>query len=169
MIDASLAGERTLDRLDEGLAREGLCQVSDTSGRHRGHTRRMIVLAGNVDNGQGNPSRLEPMAYFDAGIIAEIYIENDADGLLEIAVLLECIGGWEQHAVIAVLPQESSDPPQHARVVIDHKHQFLFRQDRRSFCADWMSIAGPPPKGTLRQIEATGSVAVQLTIFVIVP
>ena len=85
------------------------------------------------------------MTYLNAGIIVEMDVENDADRLFEIVVPLKRIGGRNQHGVVAVLPKEPSEPPQHARVVIDHKHQFPFRQDRWSCCADGVSIAGPPP------------------------
>jgi len=61
---------------------------------------------------------------------------------LEIVVLLKCIGRGEQNAVIAVLPKKKSPhPPQHARVVVDHKRQvFCFDKDRWSFCTGEASI-----------------------------
>jgi len=44
------------------------------------------------DDRQADAGRLQAMAHLDTGFIAEIDIENDADGSVEVAVLLERIG-----------------------------------------------------------------------------
>src|SRR5262252_4570101 len=108
------------------------------------------------------------MIHLDPGVVLEIDIENDADRLLEVVVVLKGLRRFEQHAVVAVLFQKPLDTPEHAGVVIDHKHRSLFQQDRWSCSANWKSrtpgrrpsgcqIGRPPnvPNLSRRQIEAT--------------
>src|SRR5258708_22933479 len=102
------------------------------------------------------------MAQLNARFIVEMDAENDTGRLLESVVLVKCIGRGEQNAVIAVLPKKSPHPPQHARVVVDHKDKFLFRQDRWSFCAGEASICWAAAQmDSSRQIEAAGFALLQ--------
>ena len=71
----------------------------------------MIVLSSHINNRKRDTGRLQAMAHLNAGIVVEMYVENDADRLFEVAVLLKCVGGWKQYAVVAVLPKKPLDPP----------------------------------------------------------
>jgi hypothetical protein len=75
------------------------------------------------------------VAHLDPGIITKIDVENDANCLIEIVVPLKCRGRRKRHAIIAMLSQEPLDAPEHAGVVINHKHDFSFRQVRWSCSA----------------------------------
>jgi len=70
-------------------------------------------------------SRLETVPQFDARSIAQIDVENDANGLPEIAVVCEGFRRRKQHTGVAELAQQSRYTPQHCGVVIDDKDDFL--------------------------------------------
>src|SRR5689334_9913464 len=72
------------------------------------------------------------MPDFDPGFVAEVDVDDRADAFVEILVLAESIGGGEQHAVIAVLAQQSLHAPEHAGIVVDDVNQFALRHMRWS-------------------------------------
>src|SRR5262249_53680194 len=78
-----------------------------------------------------------------------------------VVVVVKGLGRFEQHTVVAVLLQKAPDAPEHARVVIDHKHRFLFRQDRWSCSADLrFPDAGRRPSATSNRRKIKSSTMV---------
>jgi hypothetical protein len=68
------------------------------------------------------------MPYVDSRRVIQVDVENHTNRVVEITVPLKSVGGREQQAVIAVLPQQAVYAPKHAGVVVDDIDQSSFRQ-----------------------------------------
>ena len=103
-------GRGLLKRPDQRLRRERLCQVGDTSGFQGGHANGMVVVGGDINDRNGNSRGFEAPPHLDPGLVVQVDVENDAKRLVEVAVILKSLCRLEQHAVIAMLPQQSFHP-----------------------------------------------------------
>ena len=59
-------GRCSLERLDQRLRRERLCEIGEASGLKRRHANGCVVVCGNVNNRHGYPSRFETMSKREA-------------------------------------------------------------------------------------------------------
>ena len=57
---------RSLERLDERLRREGLCEIGEASRLKRSHLDGRVVVPSDVDDRHGNSSSFETMPQLDA-------------------------------------------------------------------------------------------------------
>jgi hypothetical protein len=71
------------------------------------------------------------MPYGDPGTIIQVDVEDDAKGLVGLIVVLKSRSRVEQHAVIAMLLQESFHPLQRARIIIHDKNGFAVSHGKR--------------------------------------
>ena len=65
--------------------------------------------------------------------IAQVDIEHDAKGLVEIAVILQGVRRFERHGVETVLPEQPAHALQHGGIVIDDKNGFAVQQGFSAF------------------------------------
>lgn len=96
---------RLLYRFDERFCRERLCQIGDAFRLDRDRAGRMIVVAGDKNDRQPDTRSGQPSVQLDAGSFTQIDVENDTEGLVEIAVTLEGLGRVEQDDFKIVLPE----------------------------------------------------------------
>jgi hypothetical protein len=131
-IPASLGqpGSHSFDRLKERMCRKRLCQISDTSRRHRGRANGIAVVGGDVDHRQGDSRLAEPVSDLYSRLAVQLDIENNADRPGEIIVILKRPRGLKEHAVVAVLPEQPLEASENARIIVNHKNESSIRQDQ---------------------------------------
>jgi hypothetical protein len=96
-------GRCSLERLDQRIRGERLCEIGEAPGLKRGHANGRVVLRGHVDDRHRNPRSFETMSQLDARSILQIEVENDANRVFEIVVIFESIRRWKQEGVVTVL------------------------------------------------------------------
>ena len=87
-----------------------------------------FVVSSHVDHRHGNARGFEAVPQFDAGRIAQVDVEQDANRISEIVVVCKGIRRRKQQADVAELPQQSRYAPQHCGVVIDDNNLVANRQ-----------------------------------------
>ena len=130
MTDLCEPSRCLLDRLDQRLCRERLCEIGEASGFQRSHPDGRIIVRGDVDNGHGNARRFETMPQVDAGFIVQVDVEDDAKRFFEIVVVLKGLGRREQDTFVTVFTQQSLYAPERAGVIIDDKDDISIWQER---------------------------------------
>ena len=115
----------SLDRLDQRLRRERLCEIGEATGFQRSFANGGVVVPSDVDDRHQNSSSLETTPQLDPGFILEVDVHDDTQRFFEIIVVLKSLGRWKQGTVVTVCPQQSLYSPEHTRVVIDDKNDIL--------------------------------------------
>jgi len=69
------------------------------------------------------------MSHLYSGIAVQVDVQNDAEGLIEMIILLQRLCGLKQNAIEAVLTQQPIDSLEGAGIVIDHKNSFFVGQN----------------------------------------
>src|SRR6516164_3496343 len=114
----------SLDRLEQRFGRERLREISDASGFHRGCANRIAVIGGNEDNRQRDPRLAQPVPDLYSRLAVQLDVENDADRLLEIVVILKRLCRLKKQALVSVLSQQPFEAFENARIIVDHKNTF---------------------------------------------
>src|SRR6478736_4136615 len=112
-----------MQRLDQRLRREWLCQIGEAPGLMRSLASGGAVVPGDVDDRHGIVCFLKTASHLDTRNIAQVDVEKDANHSVEIAVICEGLRRGKQHAFVAQLPQQSRYAPRHHGVVIDDKNK----------------------------------------------
>ena len=120
----------SLDRLDQRLRRERLCEIGEATGFQRRLADGGVVVPGDIDDRHQNSSRLETTPQLDPGFILEIDVHDDTQRFFEIVVVLKSLGRGKQDTVVTMFPQQSLYSPEHAGVVIDDKNDISIWHDR---------------------------------------
>src|SRR6516225_949203 len=114
----------SLNRFEQRFGRERLREISDASGFHRGCANRIAVIGGNEDDRQRNPRLAQPVPDLYSRLTLQLDIENDADRLLEIVMILKRLCRLKKQALVSMLSQQPFEAFENAWVIVDHKNTF---------------------------------------------
>src|SRR5712675_3731433 len=130
--DGGLSKSRrcSLDRLDQRLRRERLCEIGEATGFQRRLANGGVVVPSDIDDRHRYSSSLETAPQLDPGFILQVDVQDDTQRFFEIVVVLKSLGRRKQDTVVTVLPQQSLYSLEHARVVIDDKNDILISHHR---------------------------------------
>src|SRR6267142_2921480 len=102
----------SLDRLDQRLRRERLCEIGEATGFQRSFANGGVVVPSDVDDRQRNSSSLETMPQLDPGFILQVDVQDDTQRFFEIVVIFESLCRRKQQAVVTIFPQQSLHAPE---------------------------------------------------------
>ncbi len=89
--DGGLSKSRrcSLDRFDQRLRRERLCEIGEATGFQRRLANGGVVVPGDIDDRHQNSSRLETTPQLDPGFIVQVDVHDDTQRFFEIVVVFE--------------------------------------------------------------------------------
>lgn len=90
------------------------------------------------------------MPHFDTRLIIQIDIQNNTTRLIEVAVLLKGLGGFEKYTFKTVRSQKPLHTSEQARIVIHYENNFRPRQRQASYVEPYTSKDGIPTFRLLR-------------------
>lgn len=112
----------TLDGFDQRLRRKRFDQVGNAAGRKRRGTVCRAIITGYIDHRRYDALLSQSSAQLDAGLCAEIDVEDDAHRGVELAMIEQGTRSVEQRGVETVSSQKSVHAGTHGRIVIDDKN-----------------------------------------------